>query len=59
MKEVTYEIDSSVKPWTVELDPVVMILSFHSRDQLQAWLQGQPMKLINHWIKEAPAPRHR
>lgn len=59
MREITHEIDSSVKPGTVELDPVVMILSFHSRDQLQQWLGGQPMKLIIHWIKPAPPPRYR
>ena len=56
---ITYEIDSSIKPGTVELDPVVMILSFHSREQLQAWQQGQPLKLITHWIREAPPPRYR
>lgn len=59
MREITYEIDNNVKPGTAELDPIVMILSFHSVQELLAWQQGQPMKLINHWIKEAPPPKGR
>ena len=59
MKEVTHDIDSNVKPGTVELDPIVMILSFHSPAELYAWLRGQPLKLIIHWIREAPPPRYR
>lgn len=59
MKEITNEIDESVQPGTVELDPIVMILSFHSLQDLSAWKQGQPMRLINHWIREAPPPRYK
>ena len=59
MREVTHEINSSIQPGTVELDPVVMILSFYSAADRYAWLQGQPMKLISHWIREAPPPRYR
>lgn len=59
MKEITNEIDESVKPGTAELDPIVMILSFHSLQDLSAWKQGQPMKLINHWIRKAPPPKYK
>ena len=59
MKEITNEIDESVQPGTVELDPIVMILSFHSLQDLSAWKQGQPMKLINHWIREAKPPKYK
>ena len=59
MREITHEINSNVMPGTAELDPIVMILSFHSADELQAWLRGQPLKLIIHWIREAPPPRYR
>ena len=55
MKEISFEIDESVKPGTAELDPIVMILSFHSLQDLSAWQQGQAMKLINYWIREGPA----
>ena len=59
MKEITFDINESVQPGTAELDPIVMILSFHSLLELLAWKQGKPFKLINHWIKEAPPPRYK
>lgn len=59
MREITHEIDSSIKPGTIEFDPIVMILSFHSPAELHAWKQGQPMKLIIHWIKPAPPPKYK
>jgi len=57
MREITYEIEESVKPGTAEFDPIVMILSFHSSKELFAWKQGQPLRLIIHWIRPAPPPK--
>lgn len=57
--EIRHEISSQVQPGTVELDPILLCLTFHSANELFAWQQGQPMKLINHWIREAPPPRYR
>ena len=59
MREITYEIEESVKPGTAEFDPIVMILSFHSPAELYAWKQGKGFRLIIHWIKPAPPPRYR
>ena len=55
-----YETDPNVIPGTVEYDPIIRTLSFHSLDQLRAWQRGQPgFRLIIHWIREAPPPRYR
>lgn len=58
MREITFEIDERIDPGTAEFDPIVMILSFRSPADLHAWKQGQPIKLINHWITPAAAPRY-
>lgn len=56
---IQFETAERITPGTVELDPVIMTLFFHSQDELIAWKEGQPFKLIIRWIYEAKPPRGR
>lgn len=55
---VSYIISDTVQPGTAEYYDEGKRLVFHSREDLQAWLQGEPFRLIIGWTKPAKPPRY-
>lgn len=58
MREIQFEVNDEILSGTAVLDPIVMILTFHSVREMMEWKQGQPFRLIVRWIKEAKPPRY-
>lgn len=56
-KVISYVVSDTVQSGSAEYYEDGRRLVFHSREDLQAWLQGEPFRLINHWTKPAKPPR--
>lgn len=58
-KVISYVVSDTVQSGSAEYYEDGRRLVFHSREDLQAWLQGEPFRLIIRWTKPAKPPRYK